>query len=109
MSHWDTRGDVMLDMERGPSLPWEESESRVVATLKPLTRDVARRLLVSLGQWHSMQELADIAGPGGWRSRVVECRLALEPCGYRLENKQGTVETPAGQRRTSAYRLTRGE
>jgi len=79
-----------------------------LAGLCPLAQDVARYFLAHQGEWVTMQTLAHVAGTGGWRTRVAEVRRQLEPQGYRLANRQGTVETPEGRRRTSAYRLTRG-
>jgi len=87
---------------------WDGDEPSLTG-LCPLAQDVARYFLAHLGQWVTMQTLAHLAGTGGWRTRVAEVRRALEPQGYQLANKQGTVETPEGRRRTSAYRLRRVE
>lgn len=54
------------------------------------------------GQWISMQTLAGLAGTGGWRSRVSDCRTQL---GLTIENKVSRVTLPNGEKITkSDYR-----
>lgn len=54
------------------------------------------------GEWISMQTLAGIAGTGGWRSRVSDCRAQL---GLNIENRTARIKLANGQKITrSDYR-----
>ena len=62
---------------------------------------VAEHFKANAGRWISMQELASIAGTGGWRTRVSECRVIL---GMHLENRTARVVVNGQRITTSDYR-----
>jgi len=67
-----------------------------------LTDTVAQAFKAHPGQLFSMQQLAKLAGTGGWRSRVSDCRTKL---GMRIENYQQRRKLPDGRViRESFYR-----
>lgn len=61
---------------------------------------VADHFKANAGKWISMQELAAIAGTGGWRTRVSECRVIL---GMHLENRTARVQLANGEKITQSH------
>lgn len=63
---------------------------------------VADHFKANPGRWISMQELAQIAGTGGWRTRVSEARVQL---GLHIENRVARKKLANGSKiTTSEYR-----
>lgn len=61
---------------------------------------VAAHFKANPGRWISMQELAELAGTGGWRTRVSECRVQL---GMHLVNRTARIKLANGEKITQSH------